>query len=102
MDNDKFDNIWKLLKGPNAALSVLYAKNCVKRAPQDGVAWFMLGKVLIEGARYKEALAALEKDEKDYSRSCRYQIYSELGNLYKKAGQFSKAARWYRRAARLA
>jgi tetratricopeptide (TPR) repeat protein len=76
----------------------LLARRHLALFPDDGPAWLILGSELVVVARYEEAEEALHKAIEFCPREKLWIPFSDMGHLFKAAGEFDQAAAWYRKA----
>jgi tetratricopeptide (TPR) repeat protein len=74
------------------------AKEYLKDFPNHDLVRLYYGIALYELARYEEAKKALLQIIKECDLEHLAYLYSQMGHLYKKKGEFQKAAQWYRKA----
>jgi tetratricopeptide (TPR) repeat protein len=74
------------------------AKEYLKDFPNHDLVRLYYGIALYELARYEEAKKALLQIIKECDPEHLAYLYSQMGHLYKKKGEFQKAAQWYRKA----
>jgi tetratricopeptide (TPR) repeat protein len=84
-------------QGLNAS-TIELAERYLHDFPESGWAWFDYGRALIDFAQYKEAEAALKRASKLLPSEHLRFVYSYLGHLYKRKGDYRKAANWYEKA----
>jgi tetratricopeptide (TPR) repeat protein len=74
------------------------AKEYLKDFPNHALVRLYYGVALYELARYEEAKRALSQVIKECDPEHLAYLYSQMGHLHKKKGEFQKAAEWYRKA----
>jgi tetratricopeptide (TPR) repeat protein len=74
------------------------AKGYLKDFPNHALVRVYYGVALYELARYEEAKKNLLQVIKGCDPEHRAYLYSQMGHLYKKKGEFKKATDWYRKA----
>ncbi|WP_165247078.1 tetratricopeptide repeat protein [Paludisphaera soli] len=85
-------------KGPYRALTIRVARRYLIDYPDDGVVWMWLGDSLTGMARYEEAEQAIAKALDLCPPEFRRPPLSNMGHLFRAAGDPEQAAGWYRRA----
>lgn len=88
----------RLHRSPYAALTIRYGRRYLHDFPQDGAGWMMVGIALVEVARYEEAEQAIGKAIELCPPEKRQYPLSQMGHLFREAGDFEQAAEWHRRA----
>ncbi|HWE35253.1 MAG TPA: tetratricopeptide repeat protein, partial [Isosphaeraceae bacterium] len=80
--------------------TVVLARRFLARYPDFGPVWGILADALIGLARYEEAEKAVSKalELPPRHNASRRILFSFLGHLHKKRGDYDRAAEWYRRA----
>lgn len=88
----------RLKRASNAnapALTVLRARRYLAKFPTRGYAWHLLGVALIELTRYEEAEQALDRAIELCPAEKLWLPYHCMGDLFKFAGDYDRAASWY-------
>ncbi len=94
----QFRRLRRLSKQPLPGSTVCYAKKYLSDYPDHGVAWLLLGIALVELGRYEEAQQAISKAIRMCPRDKRQIPLAHMGHLFKAAGDYDRAAAWFRRA----
>lgn len=85
-----------LRRGPAETLERL--ERYLRSFPGHGSAWLFCGQVLVDLARYTEAMVALRKATKVLRPNRRHLCFLAMGSLYRQRGRLRLAERWYREA----
>lgn len=93
----RFEKLAKLSLSDAVSSTILYARRYLRRYPDVGPAWLILGIALGETARYKEARSAFDEALRHYPENRVHRAWMELGHLSKRQGDLHSAAAWYRK-----
>jgi tetratricopeptide (TPR) repeat protein len=93
---------WKALMSAYGKNQIAYTFERVQKYldkyPNDGVAWYIFGKILSKFYRYDEAIYALRRALKIFPKRRLDMVYIQLGELYETKGSYRAAERWFRKA----
>jgi tetratricopeptide (TPR) repeat protein len=91
-----WDNIMSAWKADNYATAAQLCRAYLRRRPENGPTWCVLGIVLYKMACYEEARDTFQK-ALEYGPKRTLVLYN-LGHLYREWGKYAEAAEWYRQA----
>jgi tetratricopeptide (TPR) repeat protein len=78
--------------------TILFARQYLADYPDHGPGWLLLGIALVETAHYQEAEEALTNAIELCPKKKQQIPLSQMGHLFKAAGDYDQAVTWYRRA----
>jgi len=93
-----FQRLKRFSNGPFPALTICYGRRFLVNHPDHGPAWMLVGIALVELARYAEAEQALVRALDLCPPEKRSYPLSQMGHMFREAGDYNLAAEWYRRA----
>ena len=94
---ERYARLERLWDRPFPASTVRYTRRFLDDYPDFAPAWIRLGDSLVELSRYKEAEEAFTKAIELFSPKLRIPC-AHMGHVFQKAGDYDKAAEWYRKA----
>lgn len=94
----RYRRLRRFSDGPFPALTIRYGRRYLADYPWHGPAWMLVGIALVELARYEEAEQAFAKAIDLCPMHKRQIPFSQMGHLFREAGDYDQAAAWYRRA----
>jgi tetratricopeptide (TPR) repeat protein len=93
----RFQRLMKLSGGPYPAFTARHGRRYLADYPGVWTAWMFVGIALVELARYEEAEQAFAKAI-DFCPAEKRQVpFSQMGHLFREAGDYDQAAGWYRK-----
>ncbi len=87
----------KAIDSDHPAAAILLGYRLVRRFPEFGPGWGILGQQLCGLARYEEAERALLTGLELTANENRWVALQSLGDLFREAGDYAKSADWYRK-----
>ncbi len=94
----RFQRLQRLSNGPYSALTIRFGRRYLQDYPDHGPAWLLVGIALVGLARYEEAEQAFAKALEFCPAEMRQLPLDELGHLFREAGDYEQAAKWYQKA----
>ena len=94
----RYKRLQRLSNGPFRALTILYARRYLRKYPDHGPGWMLLGIAFVELARYEEVEQALANSIERCPPEKRQIPLAHMGHLFDAAGDYEAAAAWYRKA----
>jgi len=92
----RYERLRRIEDADLPGLTVLRARRFLARYPDHAPCWVLLGRALLELARYDEAVAALSEALRLCPAENRWIPLAQFGHLYKQKGEYDEAAAWFR------